>query len=425
MQHDQLVSQIIQDIRSHLSSDEFLEEYRFPNHFVRSRKLTMRTVAMFLLFHCKHGLDLKLAKFRDELPELEVPVVTKQAISKARQGINPRLFYQLFRTSVDSYYKDRPIRKTWRNSYSLFAIDGSDFEVPNSPSNFEEFGEQSDPKNPGAKWSMALASTLYDILEDKVVDATVQYQYQGERELAVFHLGRLADLKLQANAIVIFDRGYYSADVFQECVNTGCFCLMRLKEAYTNLCGHKEDDAKVTILAPDKKTKMEARVIRVALPNGKAEYLITNLMDSNITPEEFRELYFERWKIETKYYELKEFWRIEEFTGETAVSVRQDFFITMLYANLASIIKSGADEIIEKQEKATNIYKYRATRTFIAGRVQTLFIRWVNKPFQIEDVDKLILDASKSRSPVQPGRTRPRKRSTRAKKHYSNRRIIC
>ena len=67
-------------------------------------------------------------------------VVTKQAISKARQFIHPSLFKELFYLSVDHFYSSIPERKTW-HGYHLFAVDGSRIELPNSKSNFEYFGK--------------------------------------------------------------------------------------------------------------------------------------------------------------------------------------------------------------------------------------------------------------------------------------------
>ena len=39
----------------------------------------------------------------------------------------------------------------------------------------------------------------------------------------------------------------------------------------------------------------------------------------------FRELYFYRWPVETKYKELKSRLAIEEFSGATTTSVLQEF----------------------------------------------------------------------------------------------------
>ena len=84
-----------------------------------------------------------LSRIREDLGSLDFPDISKQALSKARQFINPALFKELYYLSVDLFYKQLPSRKLW-NGYHLFAIDGSKIELPNSKSNFEFFGEMFD-----------------------------------------------------------------------------------------------------------------------------------------------------------------------------------------------------------------------------------------------------------------------------------------
>ena len=71
------------------------------------------------------------------------------------------------------------------------------------------------------------------------------------------------------------------------------------------------------------------RVIEVILSDGTKEYLATNLFDSHISQQMFRELYFYRWPVETKYKELKSRLAIEEFSGATTTSVLQEFYINV------------------------------------------------------------------------------------------------
>ena len=419
MEHELLFLKTIELIRDNLNSMNYLEEFRMPGRFVRKGKLSLQDMAIFLLFHSRSSLDNKLDELRGSLPDYSIEKVTRQALSKARYGIRYQLFKDLFDQAVEFYYNHINSRKLWRNKYHLFAVDGSDLEVPSSESVFEEFGKQSDQKNPDLFWSMALASVMYDVLEDIAVDAQLVRQFYGERELAVSHLSTLTNLGLQKDSIVIFDRGYFSADLYQECVNSKCFCLMRLRKTST-LCKLEGDDVQTTIKAPDN-TEMDCRVLKVTLSNGETEYLITNIFDNDLCCDDFRILYFERWKIETKYLEIKERWQIEEFTGTGALAVRQDFYVTMLHANLASIIKTASDKVIAQTANPDNVYQYRTRRTYVIGKLHRSFLKWVVVNCTLQDVEDMILDVSKKRSQVQPGRTRKRKRRTRARKHYTNR----
>ena len=90
----------------------------------------------------------------------------------------------------------------------------------------------------------------------------------------------------------------------------------------------------------------------------------------------FQELYFYRWPVELKYKELKSRFAMEEFSGATAVSIQQEFYINMLLSNLASLIKNEADEEIQISAKSTNKFRYQANRAFIIGRIKVLFPKY-------------------------------------------------
>ena len=106
-----LLITILTNARNCLLSDEFLEEFRIPNHFVRKRKLDMRQMVFFLIFNSKKIIDTAMDDFMKEFPEVQFPEVTKQAISKGRAGIDPGLFKTLFSDAVAVYYKFAGSRK--------------------------------------------------------------------------------------------------------------------------------------------------------------------------------------------------------------------------------------------------------------------------------------------------------------------------
>ena len=92
--------------------------------------------------------------------------MTKQAVSRARRGIMPSLFKELFDVSVDIFSRSDVPRKLWRGKKSVYAFDGSKIQIPNSPSNFEKFGEMFASDNPEKRWAMALISVIYDVMND-------------------------------------------------------------------------------------------------------------------------------------------------------------------------------------------------------------------------------------------------------------------
>ena len=61
-----------------------------------------------------------------------------------------------------------------------------------------------------------------------------------------------------------------------------------------------------------------------------------------MTKDELRELYNLRWGIETKFLQLKERLQIENFTSSRTELILQDFYATIVIANLVTTAKYEA-----------------------------------------------------------------------------------
>ena len=416
---------IIQSIKEYITTPGKLEPHRAKNHFVRKRKLSLFQVIMYLLYTSKASMFQNLYRIREDLGNLDFPDISKQALSKARQFINPALFKELYYLSVDLFYKQLPSRKFW-NGYHLFAIDGSKIELPNSKSNFEFFGEMFGYPDPNRRFTMGLGSIVYDVLDDYIVHASFQRYLASERSAALEHLHNLEDLNIYQNSVVIFDRGYYSEDMFRYCVEHQHLCLMRLKQNY-NIAKKCSGDI-ITVLPGNEKDRTEdtkIRVIEVILNDGTKEYLATNLFDSHISQQMFRELYFYRWPVETKYKELKSRLAIEEFSGATTTSVLQEFYINVLLSNLSSLIKNQVDEEIQITAKSTNKYRYQANRAFIIGRIKTIVPKILCNLFDLSVIDRLYKESLRCRSQIMPERTfRRKKNKAIGRTHFNNKSCI-
>ena len=415
---------IIQSIKEYITTPGKLEPHRAKNHFVRKRKLSLFQVIMYLLYTSKASMFQNLSRIREDLGSLDFPDISKQALSKARQFINPALFKELYYLSVDLFYKQLPSRKFW-NGYHLFAIDGSKIELPNSKSNFEFFGEMFGYPDPSRRFTMGLGSIVYDVLDDYIVHASFQRYLASERSAALEHLHNLEDLNIYQNSVVIFDRGYYSEDLFRYCVEHQHLCLMRLKQNY-NIAKKCSGDI-ITVLPGNEKDRTEdtkIRVIEVILNDGTKEYLATNLFDSHISQQMFRELYFYRWPVETKYKELKSRLAIEEFSGATTTSVLQEFYINVLLSNLSSLIKNQVDEEIQITAKSTNKYRYQANRAFIIGRIKTIVPKILCNLFDLSVIDRLYKESLRCRSQIMPERTfRRKKNKAIGRTHFNNKKV--
>ena len=220
---------IIQSINEYITNPDNLEPHREKKHFIRKRKLSLFQVILYLLYSSKASMFQNLSCIREDLPSLDFPSVSKQALSKARQFINPSLFKELFYLSVDLFYSQLPSRRLW-HGYHLLAVDGSKIELPNSSSNFEFFGEMFGYPDPSRRFTMGLASIVYDVLDDYIVHASFQRYLASERAAALEHLKNLEALNIYQDSIAIFDRGYYSENFFRYCVEHGHLCLIASKK---------------------------------------------------------------------------------------------------------------------------------------------------------------------------------------------------
>ena len=427
MNRIEICKNIIRSIKEYITTPQLMEVHRDPNHFIRNRILSMLHVVTYLLYSSKSSMLQNLAGIRDDLSILDFPNVTKQSVSKARQFIHPSLFKELFYLSVDHFYSSIPERKTW-HGYHLFAVDGSRIELPNSKSNFEYFGKMftiADSEGHQKYYTQGLASIIYDVLEDYVVHASLNPYLASERASALEHLKNLEDLNLYDNSVIIFDRGYFSENMFAYCTEHNHYCVMRLKEKL-NLSRKalKNGDLITTLSIGDKKNPLEirVRVLCVLLPDGSFEFLATNIFDETITAEMFRELYFYRWPVELKYKELKSRLQMEEFNGATTTAVFQEFYINLLLSNLSSLVKNQADSEISTQNNASdNKYRYQANRSFILGRIKKTFVRIIIGELSIDSIDEIYLAALKAKSQIQPGRSCKRSKNVRHRRtHFRN-----
>ena len=428
MTKNEICSLIIQTIKDYLSTPSRLDLFKASNHFVRKRLLSMLHVIMYLFFSSKASMATNLTNIRREFCSFTTfpKKISKQAISYARQWINPILFKELFNISVDTFYNNLTIRKLW-HGFHIYAIDGSRFELPNSKKNFDEFGELFNSHNPDVKFTQALASMVYDVLDDYIVHATINRYLSSERDAAIRHLETLKSLDIFKDSIVIFDRGYYSKAMFHYCVEHGYYCVMRLKEGLnlSKSVGKKRHDI-ITILPGDPKTgekDIDIRVISVKLDSGEYEYLATNIFDKSITSAMFRELYFLRWPCETKYLELKERLQIEDFNGATPIAIVQEFFINLLLSNLSALIKASADDAISEKSRPSNKYRYQSNRAFIIGQMKLSLPKML---FGLSPVspclEDILNDACLNKSQIQPGRKFKRKSKKDNKRtHFRNR----
>lgn len=238
--------------------------------------------------------------------------------------------------------------------------------------------------------------------------------------MAKQHIDSISDQISLQNSIVIFDRGYPSYDMFDYLNNEGLFFLMRVSESFKVAQAIEDTDAILNYKFQGEIKKV--RVIKVRISDEITEVLLTNIYDTNISPAQFKELYFLRWGVESKYKELKSSLNIEEFSGTKPIAIEQDFYASIYLSMIAALIKKDADTAIadDNKDKPLNSI-YQSNRNFILALVFKRLIPLLVKSRLRKKILNLILEKSiKIRSQIRSNRSRERKNKHPRKKHHHN-----
>ena len=173
-----------------------------------------------------------------------------------------------------------------------------------------------------------------------VIDAQIGSIGVNERDYAKKNLTYFSSI-CDEKDIVIFDRGYPSRDMIAVLTGMGCKYLMRLPDSsFKGVKENPSNDFRITVST--KTDTYSVRVVRVILKSGEVETLITNLSEDEFSADDFLDLYFLRWGIETTYDTLKNKLLLEKFAGRSHVAVLQEYYAIMfvLYQPLLQYIRT-------------------------------------------------------------------------------------
>lgn len=316
-------------------------------------KLNFISTILFMLNFVKKSFQIELDDYFKLLGN-KTESISKQAFSEARKKIKPEAFITLFDTIVDWYYKENPWKKF--KGFRIFAIDGSILEINNSKRLRDAFDVS---KGSYLELARAMASCIYDIENNLIVKAFITKCTDSERPIAMKLMNSFKE-HLTENDLFLFDRGYPSLEFFAYLLELKVKFIIRTPVNYYKSSIKASVPDQIIELKRNGRV-MRLRAIRFTLPSGEEELLITNIEDEEFGIQDFKTLYFKRWGIETKYGELKNKLQLQKFTGDTPLSVEQDFYATMFLANMASLVKQEADEMIAKEQEGKDLkYVYTA-----------------------------------------------------------------
>jgi hypothetical protein len=288
----------------------------------------------------KSGAFFRHARRSGLWPEAEA--VHRSAVTKARAKLSWTAFEHLHRDAVRLAYEVWPASEedTWQG-LSVFAIDGSKYDLPASAPLRAAFDPDSGLDQPGkGHYPQCLVSTVQDVFRRLPIARTVRpIADANERE----ELKALLPF-IPAGGVLLCDRGYPSYDLidFVQCQYRG-YWLFRCPAQSTfpaveRFVQSGRKQALIT-LQPPKGEAIPVRAIRLQSPDGTLSVLLTNLLDEIRFPAEaVIALYFRRWAVETQYRDEKTSLDIETFHSHTENGIRQELFAILLVAVIARIL---------------------------------------------------------------------------------------
>jgi len=334
--------------------------------FTRDRVNTFENVLGMMIFRVVKSISVELFSFFSYLGVQEY--CSRQAFSKARKKLKHTAFIELNEAHVSNFYKhNKRNLKLFDNKYLLFSTDGSLLQLPESSTIINHFGSWKNNSN--KSMPMARAMVIYDVLNEQIISNKISPIDIGET--TTFKI-QYEDVKTDFPVIHLMDRAYPSFDLCSQITSKGDFFVIRCKKDFckslsefvasdltdasiilrNSIYWNKKTGKKVT----SKFTKpLKVRTLKIPLSENNEEYIITNLWDYDMIT--IKELYGKRWGVETMYDYLKNTLEIENFSSKTVEGVLQDFYASILCANMIHSIISEAEEELEQDDSNKHQYK--------------------------------------------------------------------
>ena len=383
------------------------------NSFTRVRKLGFDKIMTMMIKKSNKSLQNSIND--TQLALGEGVTISNSAYTQARAKLNYTAFEEFAQMAAEIFYKDGEY-ETYKG-FRILAVDGSVTTLPNTEDVKKEFNPMK-VKNqmPGytKDVSQARVSCLFDVLNNIAIDSCIMNKNSSEDNDFIAYDERILAVKhfeyCKEDDLVIMDRGYPSYELFAAAYKkTNILCRIR-KNIFTKakflFDAHSEKkDVILEINAPkylrddlrsmNIPTKMKIRFVQVILDNGTVEVLATNVLDNEkIKTSDFKDLYSMRWGIETYFDLIKNRLSLENFTGQSALAVKQDFFATIFLTNYESAMTYDINQDLKEKTKDNKyVQKVNKAVSFNVIKNKVFDLLYLDNPIDemLEQMEKLFL----------------------------------
>ena len=392
--------------------------------FTRNRKLSMEKMLQGIIGMESKSLTNELLDLFDA--SAETP--SASAFIQQRDKIRPIAFESIFKNF------SKKLMNSFDNDIPVFAIDGSDIQIPTNPTDTESYIAGT---NGHKGYNLLHINALYDLNKHIYSDVIIQKARERNEHKA---FQELVDCSEITKALIIADRGYESFNSMAHIQEKGWFFLIRVRDGNNGIkqgldlpesdcfdvnislkLTRKKTNAVKELLKdknhyrmvsstqpfdflPLKNKKAEPtrfyefnfRIVRLPISEDIYETVVTNLDEDRYPAIEIKKLYASRWGIETSFRDLKYTVGLLNFHSKKVMCILQEIYAHMIMYNFAEMITSHV--AIEKKQRK---YTYKANFS-VATHICRLFYREKTTPPDLEAI------IAKNLIPIRPDRHRER-----------------
>ena len=392
--------------------------------FTRNRKLSMEKMLQGIIGMESKSLTNELLDLFDA--SAETP--SASAFIQQRDKIRPIAFESIFKNF------SKKLMNSFDNDIPVFAIDGSDIQIPTNPTDTESYIAGT---NGHKGYNLLHINALYDLNKHIYSDVIIQKARERNEHKA---FQELVDCSEITKALIIADRGYESFNSMAHIQEKGWFFLIRVRDGNN---GIKQGldlpesdcfDVNISLKLTRKKTnavkellkdknhyrmvsstqpfdflplknkkaeptrfyELNFRIVRFPISEDIYETVVTNLDEDRYPAIEIKKLYASRWGIETSFRDLKYTVGLLNFNSKKGMCILQEIYAHMIMYNFAEMITSHV--AIEKKQRK---YTYKANFS-VATHICRLFYREKTTPPDLEAI------IAKNLIPIRPDRHRER-----------------
>ncbi len=396
--------------------------------FTRTRILHLDRVVWLSISLLKSTLCVELDQFFSWLDCKETSP-TKSALVQARQKLLPRFFKDMFELSVSLFYQCFKVKR-WKG-FRLWASDGTGLRLPEQECLGVEFGRAF---NQHAAVVSTRLLACYDLLNQLITTVTFHTNQVSEVVVAMRSIAQLP-----SDVLMVYDRGFASHIIPFLHTHFGSECIIRLPLGFNASTkrfvnsGLKEQIITEKLTKTARKSLQELglehlaqthityRLIRVSLPDGQIEVLLTTLLDQKRFKQAyFAELYRKRWGIESCFFVLKSFFQLANFSSYTVNNCWQDIYAHFILYNIQSALFATKQAKI-KTINHRRLHNYKPNRNITLGLLKRFLVKFTLRPFTqlkrwLKDFYRQMFQSMEPDRPPSP-KPVPKRRKIRTDRH--------